>query len=95
LKNAAIFEQLTFGRFATAAPCRLALCTRSRLYGQFASPLFLTSANHFTAFGSFHTHCYKITNMPQNPNSVFSRRERQIMDIIYRLGRATAKRSDR
>jgi predicted transcriptional regulator len=28
--------------------------------------------------------------MAQNPNSVFSRRERQIMDIIYRLGRATA-----
>jgi len=28
--------------------------------------------------------------MPENPNSVFSRRERQIMDIIYRLGRATA-----
>jgi predicted transcriptional regulator len=28
--------------------------------------------------------------MPQNPNSVFSRRERQIMDIIYRLGRANA-----
>src|SRR5205823_13114230 len=32
----------------------------------------------------------KITNMAQHPNSIFSRRERQIMDIIYRLGRATA-----
>ena len=28
--------------------------------------------------------------MPQHPHSDLSRRERQIMDIIYRLGRATA-----
>ena len=28
--------------------------------------------------------------MAKHPNSIFSRRERQIMDIIYRLGRATA-----
>ena len=28
--------------------------------------------------------------MPQAPHSTLSRRERQIMDILYRLGRATA-----
>jgi predicted transcriptional regulator len=28
--------------------------------------------------------------MPQPPHSTLSRRERQIMDILYRLGRATA-----
>ena len=28
--------------------------------------------------------------MPQSPHSTLSRRERQIMDILYRLGRATA-----
>jgi len=28
--------------------------------------------------------------MPKNPFSTLSRRERQIMDILYRLGRATA-----
>ena len=28
--------------------------------------------------------------MPQEPHSVLSRRERQIIDILYRLGRATA-----
>ena len=28
--------------------------------------------------------------MPENPQSKFSRRERQIMDIVYRLGHATA-----
>src|ERR1041385_7492919 len=28
--------------------------------------------------------------MPQAPHSSLSRRERQIMDILYRLGRATA-----
>jgi BlaI family transcriptional regulator, penicillinase repressor len=28
--------------------------------------------------------------MPQAPHSALSRRERQIMDILYRLGRATA-----
>jgi BlaI family penicillinase repressor len=28
--------------------------------------------------------------MPQGPHSALSRRERQIMDILYRLGRATA-----
>jgi predicted transcriptional regulator len=28
--------------------------------------------------------------MARHPSSVFSRRERQIMDILYRLGRATA-----
>src|SRR5262245_51875266 len=28
--------------------------------------------------------------MPRNPHVALSRRERQIMDIIYRLGRATA-----
>jgi len=28
--------------------------------------------------------------MAKHPNSIFSRRERQIMDIIYRLGRANA-----
>ena len=28
--------------------------------------------------------------MPENPQSKFSRRERQIMDIVYRKGRATA-----
>src|SRR5262245_45544484 len=28
--------------------------------------------------------------MPQPPHSALSRRERQIMDILYRLGRATA-----
>jgi BlaI family penicillinase repressor len=28
--------------------------------------------------------------MPKHPHSILSRRERQIMDIIYRLGRATA-----
>src|SRR5438094_8124804 len=28
--------------------------------------------------------------MPQSPHSSLSRRERQIMDILYRLGRATA-----
>jgi BlaI family transcriptional regulator, penicillinase repressor len=27
--------------------------------------------------------------MPKSPHSVLSRRERQIMDIVYRLGRAT------
>src|SRR5262249_22569682 len=36
--------------------------------------------------------CYKnnISNMPQAPHSNLTRRERQIMDILYRLGRATA-----
>src|SRR5882724_7012591 len=28
--------------------------------------------------------------MPKTPHSTLSRRERQIMDILYRLGRATA-----
>ena len=28
--------------------------------------------------------------MPQGPHSSLSRRERQIMDVLYRLGRATA-----
>lgn len=38
----------------------------------------------------FYTACYKDNNMAKHPSSVFSRRERQIMDILYRLGRATA-----
>src|SRR5579864_7037879 len=32
----------------------------------------------------------KITHMPQAPHSTLSRRERQIMDILYRHGRASA-----
>src|SRR5438552_1588489 len=39
----------------------------------------------------FYTHdVIKITPMAREPHSTLSRRERQIMDILYRLGRATA-----
>src|SRR5690349_17006936 len=38
----------------------------------------------------FYTWCYKNNTMPDAPHSGLSRRERQIMDILYRLGRATA-----
>jgi BlaI family transcriptional regulator, penicillinase repressor len=34
--------------------------------------------------------CYRNNTMPQSPHSTLSRRERLIMDILYRLGRATA-----
>jgi predicted transcriptional regulator len=34
--------------------------------------------------------CYKNNTMPKRFHSTLSRRERQIMDILYRLGRATA-----
>src|SRR5262245_28264988 len=37
-----------------------------------------------------HTACYKLNAMPKHPYTTLSRRERQIMDILYRLGRATA-----
>src|SRR5437667_7979120 len=38
----------------------------------------------------FYTHVIKITAMAKTIHSTLSRRERQIMDILYRLGRATA-----
>ena len=37
-----------------------------------------------------YTLCYINNTMPREPHSTLSRRERQIMDILYRLGRATA-----
>ena len=33
---------------------------------------------------------YKHNDMPKHPHVTLSRRERQIMDVVYRLGRATA-----
>src|SRR5205814_2663364 len=50
----------------------------------------LSSFRKFLAVIFLHRSVIQITRMADAPHSTLSRRERQIMDILYRLGRAAA-----